>query len=201
MNKLAVLVVGGEPYTRLIIETTRKQNDAWCAMEFSDSLDNALDLLPRNSFEIVIMDSDSIEAPCLEAVRRIVSTAPDSALVVVSEADGKDPLASRCVHYGAQDYIEKQNLSPLLLSKSIVYAVDRKNRLLEKEELIADLDGALKMIDKLQCLLPQCICCKKLYDGSDGHWYDIDTQFHKATRKKDPLICPECSDKIGDPQH
>ncbi|MEJ2057331.1 MAG: hypothetical protein P8X39_05780 [Desulfofustis sp.] len=116
---------------------------------------------------------------------------------MISEHRGDDRLAVKCVRYGAQDYIEKHRLSPLLLKKSIIYAIERKNRLLEKEAMFSDLAGALKMIEKLQLLLPVCVSCKKLYHEKDGNWLDVDRYIQKAGRLQSPTVCPDCRESLS----
>jgi len=200
VRKLSVLVIGDNPDTHQILENVKDSNGGWSVLEFTDCLDRGLDMLNSDSYEAIVVDAEFVDEPGLKSVRKIVSAAPESAIIVLSEPDNADSHADASVHFGAQDYIEKKNLSPLQLSKSIVYAVDRKNWQMEKKELITNIVDALKMVEKLQHLLPLCVSCKKFYNQADQSWLDIDAHLLKAGRTNAPLICPDCRDVLKNRQ-
>jgi len=201
VKKISVLVIGHDDHTSHLIEMLKSQNGAYGVIEISDSLEHALGLLLKHSFDAIIVDSDLNKAPGLESVRRLIAAAPDTAIIVVSDHRSDDQLAIKSVRFGAQDYIERVHLAPLLVKKSIIYAVERKHRLLEKDDLFSDLASALRMIDKLQHLLPLCACCKKLYYEETQNWLDIDAYLEKTGKQRTPAICPDCRDSLAAGEH
>ena len=53
-------------------------------------------------------------------------------------------VALQAVRFGAQDYLEKDQLTPTLLYRSILYAMERKKSIQDKMDLFADLGKALE---------------------------------------------------------
>lgn len=197
MKKFSILVVGDDPDSHQVIESLQNQNGAYRSIEFTDSLENALSALLHDSFDAILVNPELGDAPGLESVRKLITAAPDAAIIVISGHRDDELLAVKCVRFGAQDYIEKHRLSPLLLKKSIIYAVERKKRLLEREDIFSDLAGALEMIEKLQVLLPVCVSCKKFFDESDQSWLDIDRYIQKTARMHAPKVCPDCRESLN----
>ena len=62
----------------------------------------------------------------------------------------------------------------------------------EKEELLADLAGALKMVETLQNLLPLCPSCQKIHHDQQSRWMEI-ADYLRATEPRPPRpVCPDC---------
>jgi serine phosphatase RsbU (regulator of sigma subunit) len=73
----------------------------------------------------VLLDLHLPDVHGLDAVTRIVSSAPDAAIVVLTGvAEGEAGLAA--VATGAQDYLVKGRLDPETLSRAVRYALQRK---------------------------------------------------------------------------
>lgn len=68
----------------------------------------------------------------------------------------------------------------------------RKQREKKREELIRELQNALKKIKTLQGILPLCSFCKKIRVVK-GYWEEIDVYIHKHSHADfSHSICPEC---------
>lgn len=73
---------------------------------------------------------------------------------------------------------------------------DRKQAEAEKENLIQELQEALKNIKTLRGLLPICASCKKIRDDK-GYWNGLETYIHQHTEAEFTHgICPECIQKL-----
>ncbi len=98
------------------------------------TLQEALTELNKNTFEVIILDLNLPDSQELDTLLIVKKHCPDIPVVVLSSmvADEVDfPL--RCLHYGAQDYLTKDdflsgiNSNKQLLIRSIYYAIERKN--------------------------------------------------------------------------
>jgi PAS domain S-box-containing protein len=70
----------------------------------------------------------------------------------------------------------------------------KKNQI-EREELIADLQNALKEVKTLSGLLPICSHCKKIRDDN-GYWNQIESYIHEHSEAEfSHGICQECAEK------
>jgi len=102
---------------------------------------------------------------------------------------------------GANDYITKPFNHDELLARvkthlDLKIAYDIQNRLLsEKEQLIIDLQKALKEIKTLEGFIPICSFCKKIRND-EQYWEGLEEYFDKRTDAKfSHGICPDCAKK------
>lgn len=196
MDGICILVVERDKDTSQILICLQAQPKGKTEIHTAESLEEALRLLAHQMFDVILVDPDLADTQGIDTIRRLVNVSPESAIIVISDHRGDERLAIRSVRFGAQDYIEKQHLSPFSLSKSIRYAVERKNIMQEKIELLTDLTNALGKVDTLQSILPLCRGCQKLYDETGARWLEIDA-YLKIIRSKRPRgLCPDCRDGL-----
>ncbi len=197
MPQLTILIVEDNPADRLLIKEYLAE-EQWETLDpqEAESLQAALDLLPHFDFDVILLDLQLPDSTGLETVRRIIGEVPNTAVIVLSELQNED-TALKTVRYGAQDYLEKRQLSPTTLAKSIRYSLERKKALQDKEDLLHDLDHALKRIAQLESFLPLCIGCKKIL-GEDGRWHTIEKYIHKGLPgKTEERFCPDCKTPLA----
>ena len=104
-------------------------------------------------------------------------------------------MGVQLVQGGAQDYLVKGQVDGLLLSRTIRYAIERKQAESEREQLIAELQGALAQVKTLSGLLPICSGCKKIRDDQ-GYWNRIETYISEHSDAQfSHGICPDCAKK------
>ncbi len=201
MSNLSLLIINDNPDDILIIKNHLLKNEYY-TYDFveADTLKSALELLPHYYFDAILIDLD-IQCSgysCFDLICNIVANLPDIAVIVLSGAKNEE-LALKAVHFGAQDYLEKQHLSPVSLSKSLRYALERKKAAQDKEDLLCDLNLALQKLALLENLLPLCIGCKRVL-GSDEQWHALEdysgrpytADGAKGVSTGSGLICPDC---------
>lgn len=160
-----------------------------------DTLAAALDLLARQTFDIVLLDLSLPDSVGLDTVRSVLASCPQVALVVLTGLKD-EKVALQAVRSGAQDYLEKNTISSALLHRTISYAIERKESLREKENLLADLSRALDHIETLRGILPICSSCKKIRDESNN-WHHIEVYIRSRSRAEfSHSICPDCLQKL-----
>lgn len=70
----------------------------------------------------------------------------------------------------------------------------RKKAEMEKERLLAELQGALEEIKRLESLLPICSGCRRIRHGDDTWWPLEKYVEEKAGSSFTHTICPDCRD-------
>ena len=197
MENISILIVENDPSsTDLVRECLELSITGTTEIKEAETLASAMGLIAHYGFDVILVDPTLPDARGLDTIRRLIEASPNAAVIVVSDSQGEESFAIRCVRYGAQDHLEKQHLSPLALRKSIAYAIERKNILQDNQDVLDDLAVALHRIEKLENLLPLCVGCKKIY-GRDSLWISLDDyQDRPEIQNEKHLICPDCQDQI-----
>ncbi|MCD4780056.1 MAG: EAL domain-containing protein [Candidatus Omnitrophica bacterium] len=90
-----------------------------------NTLDGALALLEKRPFDLIITDLNLPDGQGLDTFKRIHDHSPSIPIIVLTGIDDKS-IAVQSVQYGAQDFIEKGELTGSLLVQSILYSIGRK---------------------------------------------------------------------------
>lgn len=192
MNKISILVVEDNPTDSALVRAYLCDMPGWnYELESVENLNEALTILCKQDFDIVLLDLSLPDSSGIETVRTMIGKHPRVAIVVLTGVQDEQ-LALQAVRYGAQDYLDKKQLSPVVLRRSIAYALERKKNTREKENLFADLAKALERIEILQGMLPVCPCCNKIQDEK-SNWRLFD-EYLESPGKSDPRhnLCPDC---------
>lgn len=194
MNKVSVLVVEDSPADVALVREYLGEVHGWnYELEVAGTVAEALALLARRATDVVLLDLSLPDSSGIETVRTVIGRHPRVAVVVLTGMQDEQ-VALQAVRYGAQDYLEKKQLSPAMLHRSISYALERRKALREKENLLGDLALALERIELLQGALPVCSCCKKIH-AEDDHWYQAEEYLkNRLLSSGGPAknVCPEC---------
>ncbi len=192
VENLAILIIESSTADRYLIKDLLCRAPLTAGIiEMAGSLASALERLVHAAYDVVLVNLMLDDSSGLETVRSIVNTAPGAAVIVISEGDNH-ALAAKSIRFGAQDHLEKQHLSPIMLHKSMRYATERRTILQEKEDVLNDLYMALEKLISLEDILPICVNCRKIRSTA-GQWLDLEEYVNKHGRHgKDRLICPAC---------
>lgn len=198
MNELSLLIVEDSTADILLIREMLAENATLsCVLTEVATLEGAVGLLSHAEFDVVLLDLYLPDSQGIDTVRQVISQFPDSAVVVLTSLNNEQ-TAVQAIRYGAQDFLAKQDLSPVMLQRSVIYAIERKQFLQEKNDLLEDLALALKKIESLETILPICLCCKKIRDNKK--WFGIEEYLSKHPAEMGSRICPECARDLEDNQ-
>lgn len=99
-------------------------------------LDEARDLIRHTSFDIVFLDLNLPDSDGIKTVHIVHHMDPNAAIIVVT-GEGGETLGLEAVALGAQDYLVKGEFDAATLTRTVRYAVERRqadNVLLESEQ-------------------------------------------------------------------
>ena len=88
----------------------------FCLIEHVESLEDALDRLESDTFEVVALDLSLPDATDIDGLTKIHALVPSLAVVVVSRLADED-LALKAVRAGAQDYLLKGRIDGFTLTR------------------------------------------------------------------------------------
>ncbi len=95
-----------------------------CEFVPSDRVAEALDLIQRESFDVILLDTSLPDGSGLDAFLRVQRAAPAIPIVVLAATDD-EPLAVSLVRQGAQDYLLKRELDCAPLARALRCAIER----------------------------------------------------------------------------
>jgi len=115
--------------------------DAGLVLTHCDCLATALTELKRGGTELVLLDLSLPDSIGLDSVTKIKEVAPLIPLIILTGAE-EDDTALKALASGAQDYLIKGQINWSILSRSISYAVARKNVTEATAKLAAIVDSS-----------------------------------------------------------
>ncbi len=132
-ERIKALLVEDEPAeARLIQETLAEAVAVGFELRQVNRLEDALQLLGRESFDVVLLDLSLPDSQGLEGLGKAQARAPGVPFIILTGMDD-ETMALKAVQQGAQDYLAKASLSNALLVRAIRHAIERKR--LEEQQL------------------------------------------------------------------
>ena len=109
---------------RLVIELLREAGVDWM-VERVERVKDAATYVQRHHVDCVLLDLGVLDADGLEGLRQLVAVDAELPVVVLTRRDD-DLLSTEALRHGAQDYLSKRDLGPIMLARSVRYAIERK---------------------------------------------------------------------------
>ncbi|MBI2298736.1 MAG: response regulator [Armatimonadetes bacterium] len=120
-----VLVVENSPVdARATMAMLEKAPSSRFEAFWADSARAALARLAAGGIDVILLDLFLEDSQGLETLDRVRAAAPDVPVLVVSSLDD-DTVVRQAARRGAQEYLVKSDLSPGVLERFILYALER----------------------------------------------------------------------------
>lgn len=156
MNEtLAVLLLeDNEDHAALVSRSLRGKVDHQLNVQITHKtrLRDALSALRESSFDIVICDLKLPDSPLELTLPAILNEAGDLPVVVLTAMDDSE-LGTNLVKQGAQDFLVKSAINGPLITRSVLYAIERKQAELQQrahaeqlEALVAERTSHLELL-------------------------------------------------------
>lgn len=117
-----------------------------------DRLRAGLDLLGRNSVDIVLLDLELPDGHGLSSFDQVHALVPHVPVIVLTGHDD-DFIAVEAVHKGAQDFLTKGKVDGSLLQRAISYAIERNKLLTNLKQAESARRAATEELTRLNELL------------------------------------------------
>ena len=164
-------------------------------LEWVETYDAAIERMVRNKYDVCLVDYLLGERNGLELLNEAVKNGCKTPMILLT-GKGAREVDMAAMKAGASDYLEKGEIGPSLLERSIRYAIERKRTLEEQIRLISQLQEALAHVKQLSGLLPMCASCKKIRDDK-GYWNQLEAYISDHSEADfSHGICPECVKKL-----
>ena len=193
-KKITILIVDDSIEDRETVRRylSKSHGNSFIQMD-AETGEEGFGILKENRLDCILLDFHLPDMDGIDFVRNIVDN-PDlrNIPIIMLTGQGDESIAAESLKSGVQDYLVKENLNSDLLSRSIKYAIDKKQSELEREKYIKEIEDALGKIKKLEGMLPICCSCKKIRDDK-GAWHQIEEYISDHSEAEFTHgMCPEC---------
>ncbi len=128
----ALLIDDDQDDTLIIQENFKEINNF--KLDCSDTLTKGMNFIKnQNNVDVVLLDLNLPDSSGLDTVIKIKKEFPMLPIVALTGLDD-EAFSISVVQAGAQDYLVKGNVTPVLLSHTIRYAIERQSLLIELEK-------------------------------------------------------------------
>ncbi len=100
--------------------------DGCFELKFAETLGEALEILERENFDVVLMDLGLPDSQGFRTFTQIHNQMPELPIIIITGLEDDD-LGVNAVKEGAQDYLIKGQIDKKLLARSLKYAIERKH--------------------------------------------------------------------------
>lgn len=135
---LSILLVEDLSLIKKMIESQLADASFGNVLHAASDLESGLKILRDRAVDVVLLDLGLPDSDGLGTYDRIHEAKPRVPIIVLT-ANTDHETALEAIRRGAQDYIVKDELSGRMLARVIQYAIERKQRNLEKDRLNAEL--------------------------------------------------------------
>jgi diguanylate cyclase (GGDEF)-like protein len=143
VERVAVLMIEDNPIDALLLKTILKHSyQAYFDVFHATTMAEAEGSLKNSPFDIILADLSLPDSEGIETVERVHILAPEIPIVVLTSIDDAS-VGLQAVQAGAQDYLIKGQIESGLLTRSILYSIER-NRMQVKARNLSlkdDLTG------------------------------------------------------------
>jgi PAS domain S-box-containing protein len=144
-HNIRVLVIEDNPGDiRLIQEMLLEVKDRCFDVELAKDLSEALERLKQGGIDVVMSDLGLPDSQGLATFERLHAHSPGLPIVVMTSTYDDETTAVKAVSKGAQDFLVKGQVDGKLMSRVLLYAVERMRA---EDELRKGRDRAQKYLD------------------------------------------------------
>ncbi len=142
-NSVHLLVVEDDPQAVALIREMLNSRRARFEVEATGTLKEALDKLTATKYDAILLDLSLPDSEGIQSFRTIQAKDPDVPVLVLTGHSDED-MAILAVQEGAQDYLIKGRVDGSLLSRAILYAIERARIQRELRRSQADLESRVE---------------------------------------------------------
>lgn len=125
MKKKTILLIEDNPGDARLIRELLKEFCLECDVTHAKTLSAGLHALAESAFDIILLDLTLPDSTGEQTFLDVNAACGNTPIVLITGL-ADDELALKLVKEGAQDFINKSNLTSLYLGKAIQYSVERK---------------------------------------------------------------------------
>ncbi|BCE01153.1 EAL domain-containing protein [Marinicellulosiphila megalodicopiae] len=140
---MKILIVDDDPVDREHIYRNLKFSDSNMDIQESDDLNDALERIKTNEFDVVLLDYNLPPTNSLELILETKNNHAIATVPIISISNSSDEsIALKCIQSGALDYLVKSEINSFRLHRSIINA---KARFQLEQKLLTSFENAKEL--------------------------------------------------------
>jgi PAS domain S-box-containing protein len=148
LDKIRVLLIEDDEISVVVTKELLERAPENFIIETAKTLKEGIDKLKRcltdNLYDVVLLDLILPNGEGLKVFKQVKDVCTLIPIIIVS---GFEDKAIECVRYGAQDYLLKPYLNSKILSKAIIYSIERFNSDKKYKRLVESTHASIYEID------------------------------------------------------
>lgn len=146
-RKIKMLLVEDDPGDALLLREYLSESRTFSyEIAEADRVSKSLELLELEFFDVIILDLNLPDSRGIETFSRLNAAAPMVPIIVLTGLADEE-IGTAAVKQGAQDYLVKGQADGNLLSRSIIYSIERKQ---SEEELKKSFERLKETLSRSQ---------------------------------------------------
>jgi DNA-binding Lrp family transcriptional regulator/CheY-like chemotaxis protein len=124
-ESIKILLIEDNPSdARLISEYLKKEKDYQFEIKTCKRLSEAIKILQNKKFDAILLDLSLPDSERKKSLPKLTDFTTEIPIIILTGLDDKS-LALESLKQGAQDYLVKDELNKSLLTRSVLYAIER----------------------------------------------------------------------------
>ncbi len=157
---MRILLVEDDPGdVALFRKTLGKTGENSFAIEVATSLSNALEMLEKESFDVIVTELYLPDSPGIDTVLEFRGKAGKKPLLVLTNADEGD-IDIDCLRAGVQEFLLKDSLEPMTLIRALRHSIVRK----QMDWELREARKRMRILHNAASFLATCSRKKKAYE-------------------------------------
>jgi len=211
-EKLRLLLIEDDPDDYVMVRDMLSGAVSGYEIVWVNTYDGAVSAVREthdSSYDLYLIDYQLGQHSGLELIHEI-RTIDCRIPIILLTGYGSYEIDMKAMKAGFSDYLDKSEITPAMLERTIHHAIERKKSEMELkrfqeslEQLVKErtkelleerdrLQAALDNIKTLEGLLPICAWCRKIRNDQ-GYWMQLEDYFIKNSDLQfSHGICPEC---------
>jgi DNA-binding NtrC family response regulator len=180
LRPLSILIA--EPtsvFTKLLVGSLEGVDDFPIIAHVAQTFSAVTECLGKDRYDAVILNLNLPDHPTEKIFDEVMKLVPETAIIVTTSSS-EMLLAAEAVKKGAQDYLFKPDITPVLLRKTILFAVERKKLQVAAAEREKLMLARLKLFNRNRSQEgwshPLHTAIEHLVDGSSTDSFEADLE-------------------------
>ncbi|MBA4374480.1 MAG: hypothetical protein C0402_16645 [Thermodesulfovibrio sp.] len=123
-RKIKILIIEDNPGDARLIEEMLKESGLVFELVWATSLSSGFDEVRLDGFDVILLDLGLPDSQGLGTLTKVLHMRSEAPVIVLTGLDDEE-AGTQAVKEGAQDYLIKGQIDHHLLSRSIIYAIER----------------------------------------------------------------------------